>query len=107
MNRNLSKKEYDEIVQEFGWADDNRLVAEKVIVENVSVADAADYFDKSRQRVNNLVKQVWDAYINKMAVPDDWEVVTVPLPKEEAKKITELSARLREKLIAKSALEKK
>ncbi len=107
MSRNLTKAEFDDIMTDFNWTDDSKLLAEKVLVEKLSVADVAKHFGKSRQRVNILAKQAWAAYIEKTRIPPNWEMVTVPLPKNEAKKIRELSAKLREEALILAILKKK
>jgi len=95
--RRLSKEEFALATEGMTMKIEMRMAAYLYMVENEtysSVAAKSGLIDRSIQR---KVRQIWEAHLASLPLPEGWESRTVALPSEEMKKVLAMSADLLKK----------
>lgn len=104
--RILKDSEFMAIMADFGWSEENQLIAKKVLVNGLSVAHVAKHFAKSRQYVNTLTQKAWQKFIEQSPIPEGWDRIVVELPETMANEIMQKSYELKENIILNQELKK-
>ena len=90
-------KKFSEILARTRLGESMREAAYYVFIRGFSISESARRAGVSKSGLREAVARLKRAYRESLGCPRDWEVVTVCLPRDKARRIKKWADRLREK----------